>query len=150
MWIKDFGKKELVHCDILNFAWRMYGIYLYQFMCIYLSFCLYLCFLYIYVCPSKLLSTHLMVYVSIHIIHPPNHTSLLDMFKVKFILQSVHLSIYLSIHPYIWSNIVCLQYKTEVTSHSLWQCFKYCHIYVGEKVKDLWEPPKRQTDYSCR
>jgi hypothetical protein len=142
MWINNLVYKEFVLHDLKD-LWNA-SMSLYMCVCSCVCACVIFKFLFIspffvYLCLRIYVSVHifndLYICASIHIFHPPNHISVfLDMYKVKFICRSIHLSMCFSIHPFILSNIVHLQYKTEMTFHSFWQCFK-CHISAAEEVK---------------
>jgi hypothetical protein len=62
----------------------------------YIFYFLFLYLLFVNLCLPIYLAVHtfsnLFICASIHIIHPPNHTSVfVDVFKFKFIPQSIHL-----------------------------------------------------------
>jgi hypothetical protein len=86
------------------------SVYIFIFLCLSLSFKFMSAHLYFFHT-----FTDLYIRTSIHIIQPPNHTSVfLDMFKVKFISQSIHLSACLSTRSFDLTLSVCNKKRSEL------------------------------------
>jgi hypothetical protein len=125
--------------DLWNASVSIY-LYIYICVCVHTSKFLFVSLFFVYWCQPIYVVVHISNYLSVRasidiILSPIS----LDMFKVKFILPSVHLSICLLIHPFLWSNIVYLQYKTSYSPFFMemlkilsyfcsWESESFCNV----------------------